>query len=71
MEWTGSEDDVDGYTIYYGTESGNYTNATVLGSVTQATIGGLVSGATYYCVVTAYKGNEESDPSNEVSGTPP
>jgi fibronectin type 3 domain-containing protein len=61
--------DLNGYKIYYGTSSGNYTEVIDIGNVTSYTIGNLSSGI-YYFAVTAYNtSGNESDFSNEVSKT--
>ena len=44
---------VVGYNVYYGGESGNYTNVTSIGKVGSVVISGLVEGATYYFAMTA------------------
>jgi hypothetical protein len=60
--------EVVGYHLYYGAESGNYTNSIVLSNVTTATVSGLLSGVTYYFALTAVGSDgQESDFSNEVS----
>ena len=60
---------VDGYRIYYGTESRNYTYPTIdVGNITQYTINGLYKNKIYYFAVTALTGDgRESDFSPEVS----
>lgn len=61
--------DLAGYKLYYGTESGDYTEDLDVGNFTSCSIDGLSPG-TWYFVVTAYDlyGNE-SGYSNEVAGT--
>lgn len=60
--------DLEGYRVYYGTSSFNYSQNIDVGNVTTYMITDLVSEVTYYFAVTAYdtSGNE-SDFSNEVS----
>ncbi len=60
--------DMGGYTIYYGTQSGNYTYSIDAGNVTSYSIDSLVPGFVYYFAVTAYdiSGNESAY-SSEVS----
>lgn len=59
---------VTGYRVYYGTESGNYTNSVVAGNVTTATISGLSNGVDFYFAITAFdEDGLESDFSNESS----
>ena len=67
LSWNASTDPtVIGYNIYYGGESGVYTNEISVSNVTSAVIPGLVEGATYYFVVTAYDSfDDESLFSNE------
>jgi len=65
-----TEPDVAGYQIYYGTASRSYRYSIDLGNVTTYTIQGLTQGVTYYIALTAYdSADNESDYSNEVSGT--
>lgn len=59
--------DLDGYIVYYGTESGNYSKSTDVGNVTNYTIPLPDDGKIYYFVITAYDTSEnESDYSDEV-----
>jgi len=69
--WDPSEDsDVTGYKVYYGTQSGTYTEVVDAGNNTSCTIPDLVVGATYYFAVTAYDSyGYESAYSNEVAYT--
>jgi hypothetical protein len=72
LEWDPSEgQDVDGYFLCYGTQSGDYPISMDVGDVTTGTVSGLEPGATYYFAVYAYNYYGESDYSNEVSYTPP
>lgn len=62
------EDNVAGYRLYYGLESGNYINSIDVGNVTHYALRDLIIGVTYFSAVTAY--NEcglESLFSNEIS----
>ena len=71
--------DLAGYNLYYGTESGNYTDMVDVGCAVSCpeptgseeetyTISGLSDGVVYYFAVTAYDtAGNESDYSNEVS----
>ncbi len=54
--------DLSGYTVYYGTSSGNYSNNIDIGNVTSYQLTGLTDGLTYYFSVTAYdtSGNESA-----------
>ena len=62
-----SETDLAGYIVYYGTESGAYSESIDVGNTTQHTITGLQDGDTYYLAVTAYDvNNSESGYSAEV-----
>lgn len=65
-------DNAESYTVYYGTESGKYTNfVTVTSDVySNYTIPNLTNGVTYYIVATASVNGVESGYSNEVSATP-
>jgi hypothetical protein len=71
LAWDASPDSaVAGYRLYYGTESGSYSNSVMVGVATQATITGLLEGVTYYFACVAYDdAGAESDFSNEVSTT--
>jgi hypothetical protein len=76
LAWDASaEPQVQGYQVWYGTQSGIYSNHVDLGKVTTTQVTGLVAGLTYYFVVKAFDGSNYSAPSNEVfftvSGTPP
>ncbi len=61
--------DLAGYTLYYGTASGNYTQNVGVGSTTSYTVSSLAAG-TYYFAAKAYdtSGNQSAY-SNEVSKT--
>ena len=55
LEWNpNSEEDLAGYIVYYGTQSGVYKNSVDVGNITNSTVGALVPGVTYYFAVTAY-----------------
>ena len=62
------EEDLDGYVLYYGIDSGIYTEAVDIGNLTEYTLTGLEEDVVYYFSVTAYDiyGNE-SDFSDELS----
>jgi DNA-binding CsgD family transcriptional regulator len=63
---------VTGYKVYWGSESGFYTNQLDAGNVLTATVSNLVEGVTYYFVATAYNNaGMESDFSNEASYSVP
>lgn len=68
LTWSASpESDVYGYTVYYGTESGVYTNSVVYYGTTLGIMTGLAGGATYYFVVAAVDSySVETNFSNEV-----
>jgi len=77
LHWSTPTTDIDnaamtvtGYKIYYGTESGVYTNVVEAGNVTTYTISGLPLGHTYFFVITAYDASGvESDPTDEQAKT--
>ena len=70
LAWDPSPDPVAGYTVYWGTSSGNYT-ASVNTTQTSHTVQGLTNGVRYYFVVRAYSSSGvQSAPSNEVNGIP-
>lgn len=64
------EPDVQGYILYWGTESGVYSS-TATTTNTQVTASGLLPGTTYFFVVTAFNAYGESWPSNEINYTVP
>jgi outer membrane biosynthesis protein TonB len=67
-----SSPNIDGYRVYYGTSSGNYSqHVDVVGTATKATVSNAAAGSTYYYTVVAYKGSLESVRSNEVTSTTP
>ena len=74
LSWEPPADDggmaVTNYTIYYGTNSGNYTMNMTVANLTSYTITGLSNGQRYYFVVSANNGVGESEKSNEVSAVP-
>lgn len=60
-----------GYTVFYGTGSGNYTEAVDVGNQTSLTLSGLTPNVTHYFVVRAYNAARDySEFSAEVSGVP-
>ncbi len=72
MFWDAADNDsnVAGYKVYYGTTSRAYGSPIDVGNVTTCPLKGLTKGRTYFIAVTAYSpSNEESDFSDEVSGT--
>jgi Fibronectin type III domain len=71
--WNKSTDtNVQGYKLYYGTTSQQYTNSIVAGNVTNALAAGITPGVTYYFAVTSYDAaGWESSYSPEISYTVP
>ncbi|MFC2059965.1 hypothetical protein ACFLTZ_02575 [Chloroflexota bacterium] len=66
-----TEGDLDGYNIYRGLSSGNYTQIESLWASSSYTDTGLTGGVTYYYIVTAVDlGSNESASPDEVSATP-
>ncbi|RJQ50671.1 MAG: hypothetical protein C4526_11360 [Nitrospiraceae bacterium] len=62
--------DLSGYIIYYGAESGKYSQGLDVGNVLMYTIYDLFSDSSYYFAVAAYDSSgNESDFSNEISVT--
>lgn len=60
--------DLQGFRVYYGASSHNYSHNIDVGNVTSYTANSLVSGVTYYFAVTAYDSSgNQSNYSNEVS----
>lgn len=68
LGWNPSEGDVAGYTVYYGTQSRNYTDFVHAGLNNSVTVPNLKANTTYYFVVVAYISiGIETPPSPEVS----
>jgi Fibronectin type III domain len=69
LAWEPSTDPtVIGYNLYYGGESGAYTNTISTDSTTNTVVSGLVEGMTYYFAATAYDSSGMESPfSNEAS----
>jgi Bacterial Ig domain/Fibronectin type III domain len=64
--WDSSDSSVAGYKLYYGTQTGNYTDSVSITTGTATTVQGLSKGVTYYFVVKAFnQAGVESLPSNE------
>src|SRR6185369_13055144 len=59
----------NGYKLYYGTSSSNYTSVVDAGASTTNRITGLQIGTKYYFAVSAYNDFGESDPSTEIAYT--
>src|SRR5207248_3143684 len=67
-----SSPNIDGYRVYYGTSSGNYSqHADFLGTGTSVTVVAPPVGSAYYYTVVAYKGSLESSDSNVVTKSMP
>jgi hypothetical protein len=63
VTWSASSaTDLDGYRVYWGTQSGVYPNSQDVGNVLTYIINDLVEGTTYFIAVTAYDvvGNESA-----------
>lgn len=72
LEWDlNSESDVEGYKVYYGTQSSNYSKVIDVGDWNSRVIQGLEPGTRYYFSVTAYNAYYESDFSEEIDYTVP
>jgi len=71
--WNKSPDtNVQGYKLYYGTTSQQYTSSIVAGNVTNALVAGITPGVTYYFAATSYNAaGWESSYSPEISYTVP
>ena len=77
LQWEGSHEDISGYKIYYGTESGIYNNANnepiIVDDINEYIIDNLDNNEIYYFRVTTIGGeggNIESDFSEEVYARP-
>src|SRR5437870_9259266 len=54
LSWqaSASSPNIDGYRVYYGTSSGNYSqHVDVVGTATKATVSNAAAGSTYYYTV--------------------
>src|SRR4051794_39438214 len=68
LAWDPSPDPVGGYIIYWGTQSGQYTQQLNVGRTTTMQVTGLTAGNPYYFTVRAYNSaGALSAPSTEVS----
>lgn len=67
-----SDDDLEGYRIYYDTSPGTYGEVVDVGNTTTHTLEGLDDCTRYYIAVKAYdaSGNESEAYSNELAGLP-
>jgi len=72
LAWDSNNPTPDGYRVYSRVEGRtyNYSSPAWTGATTTATIANLADNTTYYCVVRAYVGSEESGNSNEVKISP-
>jgi fibronectin type 3 domain-containing protein len=68
LAWdSNSESDVEGYKVYYGNNSRDYSYVVDIGNQSSCTISGLTQGEVHYFAVTAYDiNNNESDFSVEI-----
>ena len=71
LEWSANgEADLDGYMVYYGTSSRNYSTSVDVGNYTSCAISdaGFQEGQTYYFALTAYDqyGNESDFSAEEI-----
>src|ERR1700721_1163768 len=73
LTWAGSSSpNVVSYTVYYGTQSQQYTASVAYGDISDVVVSGLADGQTYYFAATATDVNgNESAPSSEVVYTTP
>src|SRR5690242_17490548 len=67
LAWDPSPDPVSGYVVYWGTQSGVYTQSLDVGKTTTRQISGLGANTPYYFTVRAYNAAGLSSPSVEVS----
>src|SRR5271154_6606470 len=69
LEWNPDAGNIAGYVLYWGTESGVYTNSADIGNQTSMQVTGLVNQTAYYFAVQAYDTEGLFSPlSAEVSG---
>jgi len=68
----GTDGDLVGYFIYYGTNSGDYSTSVFVGNTTNATLSGFSRGVTYYFAATSTNSaGLESMFSDEINYTVP
>jgi RHS repeat-associated protein len=60
VSWNASPEQVDGYKVYWGTQSRDYRNTADAGKATSYTITELTNGVSYYIAVTAYADLKET-----------
>ncbi len=72
LQWDANDPSPAGYRLYQRTsgQSYDYNSPVWSGTLTTAALDGLLEGTTYYYVVRAYSGSDESGDSNEVQFTP-
>jgi len=72
LAWDSNNPAPDGYRVYSRAEgkSYNYSTPAWTGATASATLANLADNTTYYCVVRAYVGTQESGDSNEVKISP-
>ena len=72
LVWDASSGTVDGYRVYWSTNSSEQSNSTDVGNVTQYDLSKLplLEGVTYYLGVSAYNAAGESQPCTPVTFTP-
>ena len=71
LAWDGSDPNVAGYRLYYGSESRTYPVVIDVGPATSCSVSNLVFGTTYFFAVTAYSHfGMESDFSSEIVYAP-
>lgn len=66
LSWTAVED-ADTYAVFYGTQSGNYQYAAIVGKVTEFTVQNLGAGSYFFVVRALDSVKNQSANSNEVS----
>jgi hypothetical protein len=69
VAWDENNPAPDGYILYWGTTSGNYSDSHDVGNATEYTIPDLQEGVTYYFAVRAYDDGNQSAYSAEIAHT--
>ncbi len=71
LSWNANgEEDLAGYVLYVGTQSGNYSSTIDIGNQTTYTLSSLADGTTYYLALAAYDSSDNySNLSNEINHT--